>query len=215
MPALRIVATGIPGADVVGFVDAVVGDVSVHIVPGFRVYQFVHEVSRDASAVVCGPVSMELWVLDGSRYLQSAAAAAFSSADAVLLAIGGDARPDLVPLTFFQGSLGSTPPAVVACVALGTGKRPYLPIWFTSMLWRPALAVPHRPLKPDARVTQFMTDFLDEVATLGDGAGLASDDELHATTALATLNGAPPSKKDGHASSLPECCCEFGGCAVQ
>lgn len=218
MPALRIVATGVPGADVVGFVDSVVGDVSVHIVPGFRVYQFVHEVSRDASAVVCGPVRMELWVLDGSRYLQSAAAAAFSSADAVLLAIGGDVRPDLAPLTFFHGALGSTPPTVVACVALGTGERPYLPVWFTSMLWRPTLVVPHRPKAPDARVTEFMTDFLDEVASLGDGAGLTSDDELHAATALATLSGRTTDNNRGYAIAPAECCgccCEHGGCAVQ
>jgi hypothetical protein len=227
MPALRVVATAVPGVEVAAFMESVVGCDVTTIVPGFFVHRFEHRVSADAGVVVGGPIVVDLWVLEDGNC--DATSAALSTADAVILAIGPDADPDLVSLEPFRRVFAAARPPLVCCVALGTAARPRLPAWLARRLWRPALPVPRSQVwSPGARVLDHMAGLFDAMAELGDGCGVGETDALRSTTALAALRGSATGVGAGRAGGASgpqeacvdccvDCCCGDGrtGCVVQ
>lgn len=214
MPALRIVASAVPGVDVAAFMEQVIGEAATIVLPGFQIHRFTHTVSPDACVVIGNPIVVDLWVLDGARSHRSAAAAAFAVADMAIIAVGPERDPDLAPLEFFRVAFGTVPPPLVACVALGATARPRLPHWLRSMQCSPTLVVPPGGLGSDSAVREYMAPLFDRLAELGDGLGSSPGRgaEMRSATALMV----PRQAAHGRARCDDEvevcCCCGCCGC---
>ena len=217
MPALRIVASAVPGVDIATFMEQVIGEAVTVVLPGFRIHRFTHTVSPDACVVVGNPIVVDLWVLDGARSHRNAAASAFAVADMAIIAVGPECDPDLAPLEFFRVAFGAVPPPLVACVALGAATRPRLPYWLRSMQCRPALVVPPGGSGGDGAVREYMIALFDRLAELGDGFGPSSSSRgaekrtARILTSLSLRQDAHAHARHASGDEVEVCCCCGGG----